>query len=188
MTTVTVSLAQLKAALIFAAKKDVRHYLIGVHFRADGKIEACDGHRAIQMKGEEPAPAQNRSIPRDGIAAIIKGAGRYRSSIDIEFGETEWRAPLAGALGKYVDGVFPSVDRVLIGADAPTASIPDFRHVNLSYMADALEALKILGLASNKSNALGNHFSQSAQAKPGEASNYFHNSSAARIIVMGLRH
>lgn len=66
----------IKAALLFAAKNDIRYYLNGVHLvSCDGGfyIESTDGHKAMRVKVDRELPREvDVILPLDLCVAITK--------------------------------------------------------------------------------------------------------------------
>lgn len=112
--------ATLKAALAFAAKKDVRYYLEGVHIWRDSPelvIEGSDGYRAIIIRCNDrdiysKFPEDlDVIISRDSLTKALK-----LGPAELEFNEgvlTYGGFPL-----ELVDGRYPQMVRVLNGAEA----------------------------------------------------------------------
>ena len=74
----------LKALLLFAAKKDIRYYINGVHFEQSttGTVAvATNGHcLAVARLDHDPAEPASFTVPREHLDNVVKGA---KGSIDI---------------------------------------------------------------------------------------------------------
>ncbi len=153
--TITLTRAQLRAALIFAADKDIRYYLNAVCLEVgecgDCRLISTDGHRlAVLAVGDHPSAAPGEYlIPRDVIKAI-KRAGRSTSKtveLDIthnktEDGNTGGRVMVRSADdiiagGALVDGKFPDWQRV---APQPSQMSGEPAAFNAFYLGDIGEA------------------------------------------------
>lgn len=158
--TITITRAQLRAALIFAADKDIRYYLNAVLLEVgecgDCRLVATDGHRlAVLAVGDQPgALAGEYLIPREVIKPI-KRAGRLTpATVDIEIeparsadGNTGGRVLvrcgddiIAG--GALVDGKFPDWQRVI---PEPSRMSGEPAAYNAFYLGDIGAALVELG-------------------------------------------
>lgn len=145
--------AQFRAALIFAADKDIRYYLNSVCLHVgecgDARLVATDGHRmaVIQVCSESAAAPGEYLIPRDALKAIKK-AGRYDAPLALKIagdGFTISEQFEAGAIlsgGKLVDGKFPDWRRVIPDPAAMSGAAGCYQ---ASYLADIQKALIELG-------------------------------------------
>jgi len=121
---ITINKAALKAVSRFAAKSDIRYYLVGVYVEAnetETRLVATDGHAMLVHR----MPAENtRSwsgiLPLDTVAAILKHkTASKKVDFPIELhataNEHEHRIDYAGQalIFKPVDGKFPDYRRVI---------------------------------------------------------------------------
>jgi len=120
---ITINKAALKAVSRFAAKSDIRYYLVGVYVEAnetETRLVATDGHTMLVHR----APAENTHawagiIPLDTVTAILKHkTASKKVDFPIELSEcsdTEGRIDYAGQafIFKPVDGKFPDYRRVI---------------------------------------------------------------------------
>ena len=123
---ITISKTALKAAARFAAKTDIRYYLVGVYVEAtatETRLVATDGHTMLVHR----APAENTHcwtgiVPLDTVQAILKHKSPYEKKgnyLPIELhataSEHELRIDYAGQafIFKPVDGKFPDYRRVI---------------------------------------------------------------------------
>lgn len=148
---ITLTRAQLRAALIFAADKDVRYYLNGVCLEVgecgDARLVATDGHRlAVLAVGDHPAAVPGEYlIPRD-VLKPIKRASRTTGadvSIMIDGGRVMVAAGteiIAGGL--LIDGKFPDWQRVCPDPERMSGEPGTY---NAQYVADIAGALIELG-------------------------------------------
>lgn len=136
---------KLRAALIFAADKDIRFYLNSVCLHVDecggARLVSTDGHRlAIITLGDYPAAAPGEYlIPRDSIKSIKKASGRSFNGVNIEidadrFTLTAYDEILGG--GKLIDGKFPDFQRVT------PASVDDWSGQAATFNADYVHDIK----------------------------------------------
>lgn len=121
---ITINKSALKAVSRFAAKSDIRYYLVGVYVEAsetETRLVATDGHTMLvhRMKAEN-THAWTGIIPLDTVAAILKHkTASKRIDFPIELhataNETEQRIDYAGQafIFKPVDGKFPDYRRVI---------------------------------------------------------------------------
>jgi DNA polymerase III subunit beta len=122
---ITINKAALKAVSRFAAKSDIRYYLVGVYVEAsetETRLVATDGHTMLvhRMKAENTHTWAG-IIPLDTVAAILKHKSTYEKKgnhLPIELSEcggTEGRIDYAGQafIFKPVDGKFPDYRRVI---------------------------------------------------------------------------
>jgi DNA polymerase-3 subunit beta len=79
-----INVTTLKALLLFAAKKDIRYYINGVHFEqsATGTVAvATNGHcLAVAKLDSDPVENASFTVPREHLDNVVKGA---KGSIDI---------------------------------------------------------------------------------------------------------
>jgi DNA polymerase-3 subunit beta len=80
----SINVNTLKALLLFAAKKDIRYYLNGVHFEsgANGTLAvASNGHcLAVARLDREAAEPASFIVPRDHLDNVVKGA---KGAVDV---------------------------------------------------------------------------------------------------------
>lgn len=152
-----ISVPYLRAALLFAAKQDVRYHLIGVnlvsHGDSTGQLQATDGHRAvvIRLNGMPAGYQFSAIIPRESIETILKSKGvRKAVSVSVQIAEEmlDYRGaaftlcePVSGVTvgGKTIDGTFPDIARV-----TPKTISGEASQYNWQYMADCQDAAEIL--------------------------------------------
>lgn len=121
---ITINKSALKAVSRFAAKSDIRYYLVGVYVEAtatETRLVATDGHTMLIHR----TPAKNTHawtgiIPLDTVAAILKHkTASKKVDFPIELhataNEHEHRIDYAGQafIFKPVDGKFPDYRRVI---------------------------------------------------------------------------
>jgi hypothetical protein len=151
---ITLNVAFLKAALLFASDEETRYYLKGVHLlrRADHlRITATDGHRlfcAMQTL-DEPGDDFDIILPRDGLKKALTGLHRATEflGLDLEWQSTVTlnpikRATLNDVSMHPIDGTFPDVARVVPDAGSISGEVAFF---NPLYLADIGKAAKTLG-------------------------------------------
>jgi len=136
---------KLRAALIFAADKDIRFYLNSVCLHVDecggARLVATDGHRlAIITLGDYPAAAPGEYlIPRDAIKAIKKASGRSFNGVNVEIDADRFTLSAYDEIiggGKLIDGKFPDFQRVT------PANVDDWSGQAATFNADYLHDIK----------------------------------------------
>ena len=150
---ITLNVAFLKSALLFASDEETRYYLKGVHLlrRADHlRITATNGRRlfcAMQTL-DEPGVDFDIILPRDGLKKALTGLHRSTEflGLDLERGErgvndAVVRATLNDLGMTPIDGTFPTIERVVPDANSVSGEIAAF---NPLYLADIGKAAKIL--------------------------------------------
>lgn len=121
---ITINKTALKAVSRFAAKSDIRYYLVGVYVEAnetETRLIATDGHTMLIHR----APVENTHcwsgiVPLDTVTAILKHkTASKKVDFPIELHETasqhELRIDYSGQafIFKPVDGTFPDYRRVI---------------------------------------------------------------------------
>lgn len=141
--------SHLKAAFLFAAKNDVRFYLVGVLVK-DGMIAATNGHTALICDSPDVQDVEI-IIPRETVDSLIKKIGKVPDSrdflnvrqiddefwlIDYQYGIFEFFRP--------IEGKFPDIKKVDI--QKPTEPPKEFVQFNLDYIQLFTKAAKVLGI------------------------------------------
>ena len=155
--TIDLPITALRAAMLFAAKNDVRYYLNGLHIvlKGDGtgEIQATDGHRAIVVRLKDaPAVAMSAIIPSALVETLLKAKGSKKATyafLDIPDNEKDnrdvpftLREPLisgAAVAGQTIDGVFAPIRKVV-----PETTSGVMAQYNWQYLADCQDAAEIL--------------------------------------------
>lgn len=136
---IKVSKILLESALIFQAKKDIRYYLNGICFKADGRVCSTDGHRAFiggKHEGE---------LKEDVILSVTKAPIKSYdyAIIDTDSGvvtyHNEHTIQVGVGMVSVVDGRFPDIDRITPKETAATDRIC----FNASYLASFEKAAKL---------------------------------------------
>ena len=136
---IKVSKILLESALIFQAKKDIRYYLNGICFKADGRICSTDGHRAFvggKHEGE---------IGEDVILSVTKAPTKNYdyAHIDTDAKSITYHLDNTVQVGvgmvDVIAGRFPDIDRVIPKETSPTERIG----FNAKYLADVEKAAAI---------------------------------------------
>jgi len=112
-----INVSTLKALLLFAAKKDIRYYINGVHFEsgANGTLAvATNGHcLAVARLDREAAENISFTVPREHLDNVVKGA---KGAIDINK-VNDTQCTLNSSNGQITvplcDGKFPDWRRVV---------------------------------------------------------------------------
>lgn len=127
--TITLTRAQLRSALIFAAEKDIRYYLNGVLLQVgecgDCRLVATDGHRlAVLAVGDHPGATPGEYIiPREAIKPVKRASRTNGQSVQVDIcipaenGDTRGTALIKSgadiiAGGALIPGKFPDWQRV----------------------------------------------------------------------------
>lgn len=150
--TIEITRAQIRAALIFSAKNDIRYYLNGVCLHVgecgDARLVACDGHRLAVLKlcDESSATPGEYIIPGEPLKAIKK-AGRFDVPLSLTIENDNFRfvdpsdnSILCGA--KLIEGKFPDYQRVVPLPENMSGAPGTF---NAKYLSDIQKALIELG-------------------------------------------
>lgn len=157
---ITLTRAQLRAALIFSADRDIRYYLSGVCLHVgdcgDARLVATDGHRlAVLSVGDHPgAQPGEYIIPREAIKQIKRASRSKPETVDIEI-EAQ-HAPSEVPVGRVliksgvdiiadaalIDGKFPDWQRVI---PEPSRISGEPATYNAFYLGDIAAALVELG-------------------------------------------
>lgn len=136
---IKVSKILLESALIFQAKKDIRYYLNGICFKADGRVCSTDGHRAFvggKHEGE---------LKEDVILSVTKSPTKSYdyAIIDTDSGVVTYHNKHTIQVGvgmvSVVDGRFPDIDRIIPEETSATEKI----WFNSSYLSDVEKAAKL---------------------------------------------
>ena len=149
MSTIQLPINTLRAALLFAAKEDVRYYLVGVRIKVEpsglAQLHATDGHRLLIARIPavlEDAAELDVILPRDAVEAMLKTKGLAKAAPTIELQVTGDKFSFRGAgvemSGALIDGRYPDVTRVV---SAPNGQPAQF---NWQYLADCQTAHKLL--------------------------------------------
>lgn len=126
----------LSAAIIFAAKNDIRYYLNGIKC-TDTEVVATNGKALIVIEAKIPVWARGKIIDRESVVALNK----LKVIIDSE-STVEAFAKVNGIFPKFLKGEFPDFNKV-INKDAPNKSWDNF--LDIRYHYDAVMALVKLG-------------------------------------------
>lgn len=175
---IKVSKILLESALIFQAKNDVRYYLNGVCFKADGRVCSTDGHRAF-VGGNHHA-----DLKEDVILSITKSPTKKYdyAEIDTESGivgyHTDTTIRIGVGLCEVIDGRFPDIDRIIPKETSQTDRIG----FNASYLVDVEKAAKLFNPKwSSVTFELNGH----TNATVAKLKSF--NGEEAKIIVMPMR-
>lgn len=122
---ITIQKDALKAVSRFAAKADVRYYLVGVYVEASAtetRLVATDGHTMLVHRSKvENTHTWKGIIPLATVQAILKHKSAYEKkghTLPVELSEcggTEARIDYAGQafIFQPIDGTFPDYRRVI---------------------------------------------------------------------------
>lgn len=175
---IKVSKILLESALIFQAKKDVRYYLNGICFKADGRVCSTDGHRAF-VGGKHEG-----DLDDDVILSVTKSPTKSYgyAEIDTDAGIVSYYSDEVVRVGvglcEVIDGRFPDIDRIIPGGTSATEKIG----FNASYLADVERAAKLFNPKHKFVLFELNGYTNSTVAKLKSA-----HGETAKIIVMPMR-
>lgn len=151
--TIEVTRAQIRAALIFSADKDIRYYLNGIMLHVgecgDARLVATDGHRLAVVKicDESSATPGEYIIPNEPLKAVKKASRSSSQDLFLTIEGDNFRlvdipenAILCGA--HLIDGKFPDYQRVVPMPENMSGAPGTY---NPAYLADIQKALIELG-------------------------------------------
>lgn len=175
---IKVSKILLESAIIFQAKKDVRYYLNGICFKADGRVCSTDGHRAFvggKHEGE---------LDDDVILSVTKSPTKAYDYAEIatDAGIVSYYSDEVVRVGvglcNIIDGKFPDIDRVIPKETSPTERIG----FNAKYLADVEKVAKLFN---PKWESVVFELNGHTNATVAKLKSY--NDEDAKIIVMPMR-
>ena len=155
-----INVTTLKALLLFAAKKDVRYYINGIHFErsATGTVAvATNGHAlAVARLDRDSAEPASFTVPREHLDNVVKGA---KGGIDIEQTQLT-QCALVSTNGRIIvpllDGKFPDWRRVVSAQQTGEKSYyhPDY-HALVDKAGQIVRPAKVGYLIQQNGNAVG---------------------------------
>lgn len=136
----------LRAAVLFAAKKDVRFYLNGVHVNgAKNTLEATGGHTIAIIKNACPGFSERIIIPSDKLELALKSAGKNADILTLE--KRGGRYFVGGVEFEPLENRFPDLCGHFLIADADRPRlVPSpgaFQPAFLGRIQKAMEALNL---------------------------------------------
>lgn len=155
-----IPVSYLRASILFAAKHDVRYFMLGMNLVSfgdgTGQLQATDGHRAVVMRltGMPAGYRFSAILPRESVETILKSKGvRKAGSVSVQIAEDmpDYKGaaftlcePVSGVTvgGKTIDGIFPDISRVV-----PKEPSREMAQFNWQYLADCQDAAEILGVS-----------------------------------------
>ena len=146
-----IPLAVLKAAVICAAKGDIRFYLNGVAID-QGNVVSTDGHRLFYVEIDDIDPKLPQVIiPREAIEYLSKKATgikdiekRVKISIDGLEGKLTVQGTDITESFRAIDGKFPQWKQIIPKSDRPEYE-GEFPTFNWQYLVDFQKVAKALG-------------------------------------------
>jgi DNA polymerase-3 subunit beta len=143
MHTFNVSINALRAARTHAPSKDVRYYLLSVHFDLEaGRIVATDGHRMFICAGPVVPGAGTFIMPSTLVDNVLKALGKRPLQSEVEVshasGTIQFKTEMGTFSGTAIDGKFPDWRRVV-----PREVSGVSAQYNPEYLANAREALAL---------------------------------------------
>ena len=146
-TTITVPLSTLRAVALFAATKDVRHFVNGVFIDPAGALVATDGNRLITHELGEPSPLPPTIVPIDAIKAALK-AGRNSAMIRIAADQLVVHTKSGNITILYttIDGTYVNWRRIAESAKNAEAARPTEGPIcfHWPYLADCQTAFDLV--------------------------------------------
>ncbi|HFE9865468.1 DNA polymerase III subunit beta [Acinetobacter baumannii] len=146
-----IPLAVLKAAIISAAKSDIRFYLQGVAIDK-GNVVSTDGHRLFYVELDElDSNMQQVIIPREAIEYLSKkatGIKDFKKMVIVNLQGSNGKLTVQGTdiveNFQAIDGKFPEWQRIIPKADGSEykGEYPTF---NWQYLVDFQKIAKALG-------------------------------------------
>lgn len=181
---------QLKAALLFAGKNDVRFYLNGILLERGHdyrRMVATDGHRLICINlphppSEDPehdaAPPPKGSplryiVPREAVEQAIKAFGK-NNLITVRCDGKN--VVLEGIKANLLDANFPGYERII-----PTEASGEYAGFNALYLADCVKASQLLSPSKLP------HPDRCQCAPNGDGPAFVHLSDDAFCVIMSVR-
>lgn len=165
---ITLTRAQVRAALIFAADGDIRHYLNGVCLEVgecgDTRLIAtCGSQLAVLAVGDHPAATPGEYIiPRDVLKAIKRAGRKVPAEISLQIDGARVIVASGDEIlsgGQIIDGKFPDWQRVCPEPERMSGEAGSF---DARYLANIRTALLELGDRHGVYNLLQNGPAMSA--------------------------
>lgn len=146
---------KLKAALVFAAKKDIRTYLNGININlAKNRVEATNGHALIviekvliddEVMETEEKPNKNYIIKREDVECALKAFSKGSNAVKFIINDDEKTIQLGNLICYPLEGHFPEVDRLLnleFSTNPPQGTQPAFQTCYLEKVGKAMKIMK----------------------------------------------
>jgi DNA polymerase-3 subunit beta len=112
-----INVTTLKALLLFAAKKDVRFYLNGIHFErsATGTLAvATNGHcLAVARLDRDAVEPSSFTVPREHLDNVVKGAKSAVDVVQVDAAQCTLISTNGRITVPLLDGKFPDWRRVV---------------------------------------------------------------------------
>lgn len=157
--TFTYPVDKIKAALVIAAKSDLRYYLNGVYFQRfkDGVVAvATDGHRMIALystseKGEAAPEEFEVIVPRESLELMLKASPRVYSvavfKVEPQEGDKPARItfPVVGLTCDAIEGKYPDWQRIVPAQGGKEELLPADLGISAEYLGDYAKVCKALG-------------------------------------------
>lgn len=148
MSIIKIPAAIISALLVTAAKKDVRYYLLGIHFNNRlNQLETSDGHR-LSVVNFDVAELDLTDLPENTIVQLHNKIPAKAETIAFDFSAkvatcTSLGGSTVGLIPfELTGGVFPAINRVIPTFTEDTEK--GFIFCNADYIADACKQAKLL--------------------------------------------
>lgn len=172
MSTVTMKPAQLKSICLFAARSDVRYYLIGVYFnmhRGNLLAVASDGHRLGAMMLEGEAVEKNVIIPLELLDWVTNT--KKSGPVIIEISQDGMVEVSQGGMtrkGQIIDANYPNYERIIPRSTTGEAGLYQGKH-----LADYDKVAGYLGAGSECNISVANNGESIAIVRIAEIDYFF---------------
>ena len=150
----------LKALLLFAAKKDIRYYLKGLHFEqsATGTVAvATNGHcLAVARLDRESVEPASFTVPREHLDNVVKGAKGSIDIVQVDAAQCTLNSSNGRITVPLCDGKFPDWRRVVTQQQTGERAYFHPDYVSMVYKAGQLLRPSNLGyLIQQNGNSVG---------------------------------
>ena len=189
MLNLTLTAANIKAAIFCAADKDVHYYLNGVHIRVEADncvyVESTSNSVAFQTI-EETLADNNQKGPFSIIIplAAAKAAVKTKAPLLTLAALPDGRYSLGDVLFTALDGRFPEVDRVIPPKEPFIGLVPVFDADNLTRVQQAMRT------ANNSKGAFYNMWALSRDGGRGYNDTFLvaaKDETYPRCVICGIR-
>jgi hypothetical protein len=155
-----INVTTLKALLLFAAKKETRYYLKGVHFEqsATGTVAvATNGHcLAVARLDRDSAEPASFTVPREHLENVVKGAKGSIDVVQVDNTQCTLNSSNGRITVPLLDGKFPDWRRVVTPQQTGEKSHyhPDY-HAMVDKAGQLIRPTKFAYLIQQNGNSIG---------------------------------